>query len=295
MLSARIAAIILILIGVTRLFFPDILKIPNVKIDGFVLFFLLSGILVWNYKKLVGFFKIIGRYKKYVLKISIIFLCIAVIILRMFFDNIRFDNTSLYILILLIVTMLLPDLQELLLRIKRFRKGDFELELSEIVKELKDKVEEVEEKQTKDLIKDAKEQKKAGNNYSNNANVFKEDPVEYNTQTKNVMFEKQFEELFDHPLPLIILISAEIEKRVRLLVLNENNKTNLTHRAALKQAIDRKIISKDIWILNEKFMKVRNYVTHGHNSIYNEAEIYEAIELGLRILNLLPEEPPRNE
>lgn len=290
----RIIAVILLLLGVLRFFFPDFIKIPNVKIDGYVLFFILSGLVVWNHKKLARILKRTVRYKNNILKISIILLCITVIILRMLFDNIRFDNTSLYILVLLIVTMLIPDLQELLLRIKRFRKGDFELELSEIVKELKDKVEEVEEKQIKDSTKDTNELKKNSDNSTpKKANILKETPGIYELETKEIKedpFEEQIKNLIDYPVQLVIFISAEIEKRVRLLVLNESNKINLTHKAALKEAINRKIISKDIWILNEKFMKIRNYAAHGHNSEFNEIEIYEAIELGLRILKLLPNE-----
>ncbi|MEC0125348.1 APC family permease [Paenibacillus pabuli] len=291
----RVIAIILLLLGVVRLFLPDFIRLPNIKIDGYVLFFIVSGLVVWNHRRLVELYKRTVRYKNNILKVSIISLCITVIILRMFSDNIRFDNTSLYILVLLIVTTLIPDLKDLLLRIKRFKKGDFELELSEIVQELKDKVEEVEEKQTKNLIKDNKEPK---NDSLNEEDVVKEAPEEYEVSTKKVKrdpFEEQIKELIDHPVPLIILISSEIEKRVRLLVLKENNKMYLNHRAAMKEAVNKKIISKDIWILNEKFMKIRNYAAHGHNSAFNEIEIYEAIELGLRILKLLPKETPQTE
>ncbi|WP_145047858.1 hypothetical protein [Paenibacillus xylanexedens] len=267
----RVVAILLFCLGIIRSIFPDYIKLPKMNFDGYVFILLVSSVIVWNIKYLKKIKLMLN--KSNFLKASIVFLGIIVIVLRMFFEKIRFDNISLSILVLLVLILLIPNIQDLILRVKKIKKGDFELEWDEQIKELKENIEKVEEQQSDR----------------------KEDEIKQQIETQEVIpdvdyFIDSLKPYLDEPRIVLILIAIEIEKRVRNLAFDSGTEIIMSHRQALKEVVDKNILPTDILVLSDQFMRIRGFVVHGKDDELSNKDIYETANLGMRILNLLPTE-----
>ncbi|WP_338542817.1 hypothetical protein [Paenibacillus tundrae] len=263
-------AILLFCLAIVTSAFPELIKWPKLKIDGYVLVFLISGCIILSIEYLKTIKMILN--KKSFLKASIVVLGIIIIVLRMFFEKIRFDNTSLYVLVLLVLILLIPNIQDLILRIKKIKKGDFELEWDEqMIKELINNIEKVEERKIDHKEDDTKQPNQAKDDTPS---------VDY--------FKESLKPYIDEPRIILILVAIEIEKRVRNLAFDTGTKIIMSHRQALKEVIDKNIISTEVLLMNDQFMKVRNVVVHGRDDELSNKDLYETASLGLRILAFLP-------
>ncbi|WP_226001007.1 hypothetical protein [Paenibacillus sp. BJ-4] len=266
-ISKMLIGVLLIVLAILRGIYPHYFKMPNIKLDVYSYLLVLLGVLILFFDLLKQKISLFKKIKRRVWdKTILLIVCFTIIILRMFFKELNFDNTSLYILVLVIIIILVPDIKELLLRIKKVKKGDFELELE--LDKLRDKLDEVEDKTE----------------------------ITVQTLTPDEKFFEYLKQFSDEPRLTIPIISAEIESKTRDLATSVGINKIYSHRSTMKLLVSEGIISKDILNLNDKFMRIRNIIVHGKNDEnINTADIIEAANLGLRILKLLPKSASVNQ
>ncbi|WP_426332693.1 hypothetical protein ACN9MH_15385 [Paenibacillus silvae] len=267
----RVGAILLLCFGILRSVFPEYIILPKMNFDGYVFILLVSSVIVWNIKYLKKIKLTLTKLN--FLKTSLVFLGITVIVLRMFFEKIRFDNTSLSILFLLVLILLVPNIQDLILRVKKIKIGESEVEWNEQVKELKESIEEVEESKIDHKEDETKQTNDTEDDIPN---------VDY--------FKESLKPYLDEPRIVLILIAIEIERRVRYLAFDSGTKIIESHRQALREVVDKNLLPTNILILSDQFMRIRGFVVHGRDDELSNKDIYETANLGLRILKLLPTE-----
>ncbi|MEK4853889.1 hypothetical protein NST04_28900 [Paenibacillus sp. FSL H7-0756] len=266
--TKNVISIFLIIVAILWIMWPDLLILFSKKFDIYSTLLIVFALLIFFFEALKKQFKSAKAIKKSTWNKGILLLlCFSIIILRMFFKDLNFDNTSLYILIFIGVIILIPDLKDLLLRIRKVKKGDFELEIGEALSELKEDVNKVEEKLETDPAPKA--------NYSN-------DPPD---------MMKYIIELANEPRALILITSAEIEKRIRNLGFEadvEKNDDKMPVFMLMKRLFNYGVIPEELIPLYRNFQKIRNLVAHGKGEEISNAELYEVSELGIRILSLIP-------
>ena len=59
---------------------------------------------------------------------TIVILCFLIIFLKTFWKNFVFDEISLWLFIIAVIVILIPDIGELINRVKKFKKGDLEID-----------------------------------------------------------------------------------------------------------------------------------------------------------------------
>ena len=188
----------------------------------------------------------------------------VIIVLRSIFPKIIFDTTSLSIFIVIVFTLLFPELSKFLSKVKKIKAGEFELELDNLVK----RAEEIEAKTEKI--------------HPTNANEINQPSlIDLNQNQVN------------NPTTLLIEIAIKIEKVLNSLT-NSLSITKSKIPFSRIQQIDlltkENIIDRQISSIFKDFWQIRNKVIHGHNSNISDNEIFRIIDLGYKILDLLENE-----
>jgi len=193
--------------------------------------------------------------------------CLSLIVLRMVRPSLAFDQLSLELLIVAILVLLLPNIQDLLSRIRKFKKGDIELEFGEQISALIGETREVE--------RAIEENPQPGEEYSG---VPRE-------------ATQRLAEAASDPRGALLVIGVEIESRIRDLARQVGMAktqaglpiTRLVRMLAREGAIREEAVPvlMDFWAM-------RNRVAHQAHYQIEPGRLYELAELGLTILRLLP-------
>lgn len=201
---------------------------------------------------------------------SVIIACFLVIGIRAVFPDIRFDSVSLWLFSITVVVWLLPDLPEFLSRIKRFKKGDLEIEFESQVSELARKTEKVEDEVEKEIEATASNE------------------IQYeglSPETKSILSKSA-----DHPRTALITLAVEIETELRNIA--EQNDISGYQRIfspsrLVQELVNRKVLTANVQALFKDFWTIRNQAVHGSTFEVSQDKLYELVDLGIRLLKIL--------
>lgn len=192
-------------------------------------------------------------------------LALVIILTRILFPTITFDGQSLTLFLFSAIVLLIPDIGNLIQRIRKVKVGGVELELSEELKQLANQTAETEKKI--DIS---------------------------NSQTELLSsLEKELERFISagiNPKLLLIQIAIEIEK-VLFSLANQNNldqgKLPLATARLIQLLSEKGVLDQSILPLFKSFWSVRNKIVHGVDAEINENQVINLTELGRRLLLIL--------
>lgn len=264
-----VIGILFLIISIINWYKPNLLILIKDKIEYELFLQIILGILIILYPQVVKLLKdiYINHLKNICNRITLrgVFssFCILLVIIKLFFYELVVDNISIYLILISMVIIFIPDLSSIFDRATKVKKGDFELEL----KELNSKVDKVEE--------DIKHRKSNGK-------------LDYGGIDKDII--DKLELISNEPKALILFIATEIEIRLRgLIKLVSNNEYLMKNMYQMqKELLKREIITKNQFNLLNEFRDVRNQLAHGIDNNMTEDRLYLFADLGLRILETLP-------
>lgn len=264
-----VIGILFLIISIINWYKPNLLILIKDKIEYELFLQIVLGILIILYPQVVKLLKdiYINHLKNICNRITLrgVFssFCILLVIIKLFFYELVVDNISIYLILISMVIIFIPDLSSIFDRVTKVKKGDFELEL----KELNSKVDKVEE--------DIKHRKSNGK-------------LDYGGIDKDII--DKLELISNEPKALILFIATEIEIRLRgLIKLVSNNEYLMKNMYQMqKELLKREIITKNQFNLLNEFRDVRNQLAHGIDNNMTEDRLYLFADLGLRILETLP-------
>lgn len=195
----------------------------------------------------------------------IVFLAIAIILIRIIFPKIKFDYISLYLFLIAVIILIIPDLGDMIARIKKVKNGFFELEFSEKVSELNRQLEATEN--------------------------------EIDLEEDNLEFDDEFEERahkiiekIDNPRGALVTLAVEIEEAVSELAdyynLSSKNK-HYPSRKLVYELVDKGYLNSRVKRLFSNFWIIRNQAVHEKEFNLTEKQEYEVLDIGFRVLKLL--------
>ena len=196
---------------------------------------------------------------------TIVIVCLIIIILKSYMTEFIFDEISLWLFIIAVIVILIPDVGELINRIKKFKKGDLEIEF---------------EKNITAMVKqaDLAEQK------LEEAQIIKED----REIPENI--RAMLAEASSHPRSALITLAVEIESILEVLARKydiTNKGRYFSPRSTLDKLVQITKIPKTTSQLFLDFWKIRNQAVHNRSFQPDQERLYELVEIGFRILKLL--------
>lgn len=200
------------------------------------------------------------------MKYIIAFICILIVVIRNLIPTMVFDNNSLLLLIVAFIVLIIPNTEELFGRLKKIKKGDVELEFEAKLSKLNATTEKAEESLDKPVIKPQK-----------------------STGISSVASTRIFQASAD-PRAALLIVAIEIEQAVRTLA--EESKIPESKRfysipRMLEVLVSEGKLPKKILSSFRDFWSIRNHVVHGIHFELPERQLYELVEIGVRILKLL--------
>lgn len=200
------------------------------------------------------------------MKYIIAFICILIVVIRNLIPSIIFDNNSLILLIVAFIILIIPDTKEIFGRLKKIKKGDIELEFESKLNKLNAATERAEKLLDKPGLK-----------------------LQRSTGISPVVSRKIAQASLD-PRASLLILAIEIEQAARALV--EESKIPESKRfysvpRMLEVLVSEKKLPKDVVASFRDFWSIRNQVVHGIHFELSERQLYELVEIGVRILKLL--------
>ncbi|MBA7498163.1 hypothetical protein ES704_03437 [subsurface metagenome] len=193
------------------------------------------------------------------------FICL-IIIARIIWPNINYDDTSFYLTLLAVIILVIPNIGELLSRIKRFKKGDFEIEIESKLNYLTEKTEKAEE------------------------DIEKLEIAKFEFKSKPYEARKRIMEYTKDPRGGLIAIAVEIESMISELLTYYKLSINVKYLSPIR-AIDvlvkKRLVSSELQSLIRDFWVIRNQVVHHSEFLLTNKQLYRLLDLGIRILDLL--------
>lgn len=190
-------------------------------------------------------------------------ICGVLIVLRAIFPSLRIDDITLWLLILGAVVALIPDIGELISRIRKVKKGDFEIEFDSLLENLKRQTEETESHIESGEI---------------NAGHL---PAEVQARINSSLIE---------PRAAIITVAAEIEERLQNLAQTHGYKSRgryFSPRRTIEELVGSEKIDSHMKSLFEDFWALRNEAVHSHKFHLKKEQLFSLVDLGVRILKIL--------
>ena len=192
--------------------------------------------------------------------------CISIIILRIIFPDIHFDEISLWLLLVAILLVTVPDIAGILDRLKKLKKGDLEIEFEQRIDILKKNIEQAEE--------DLEEEVADKLNFMGIPTAIK---------------DKLLPTLGD-PRGALVTLAVEIEARLRELssIYQKRIKGRyISTPRMIEEFVKQGIISSKIKPIFNDFWAIRNEAVHSKGFRLEASSFYEIADLGIRILRLL--------
>ena len=193
-------------------------------------------------------------------------LCLLIIVIRIIWDNIKFDETSLWLFIIAVIVILIPDIGDLFSRIKKFRKGDVEIEFETRIAQLALNTEKAEE--TAEDITGA----------------------EYLSEFSPLELRERLADVTRDPRAGLIALAVEIEAALAILsaqygLRDKGQRVSVHH--TVSELSRRGVLPKEIPSLLRDFWTIRNEAVHSISFQPSEKSLYEILDLGVRILRIL--------
>ncbi|OGD17399.1 hypothetical protein A2V47_00310 [Candidatus Atribacteria bacterium RBG_19FT_COMBO_35_14] len=200
----------------------------------------------------------------------VIFICL-IIIARIVWPNINYDDTSFYLTLLAVIIFVIPNIGELFSRIKRLKKGDFEIELESKLDSLTEKTEKAEE------------------------DIEKLEIEEFEFKSKPDEIRKRIIEYTKDPRGGLISIAIEINSMISKLATYYQLFKNVKHISPIRTIdvlTNRGLVPNELQSLIRDFWIVRNQAVHSSEFQLTNQQLYRLLDLGIRILDLLSYRKP---
>ncbi len=191
-------------------------------------------------------------------------ICILIVFARFIFPALTFDQYSVYLVLIAMLCILIPDLAKLISRIRKIKIGDKEIDLGEQIDRIADKTEEIEVEMS-----------------APGGSEFERDEQQPAPHIDRYVRD---------PRGGLIAVAADIEERVQKLVQAYNPTDSRRYISPIRgvEYLAREgYVSEELPILMRDFWTVRNRAVHSSTLLVTEQEIYRLVDLGIRILDLL--------
>lgn len=196
-------------------------------------------------------------------------LCLVVIAARMIWPNLRFDQTAFYLFIFASIVVLIPDIGGLVARIRKVKKGDFEMEFDEKVSQLSEEIEKAESK-------------------DEGQKEFEGDTVIDDSE-----LEERIQRITDQvsdPRGALIVMAIEIEDAIQDLARKKG--IGNVHRynspvRVMNELVNRKLIEPSVMAPFKDFWTIRNQAAHSARFRVDKNQMYELVDIGIRVLKLI--------
>lgn len=254
-----IIAVCLVLVIIRQLY-PNFLNIfQNIQIDTFSIILVVGAILVL----LLPYLKPIPSYLSKIQKRwLIIIICLILITLKIVFPNTQVDTNSIWLVGIVALLFVLPDLKSLTPYIKRIRIGDAELELKETIGKVGKEIEKAE-----DSLDD-----------ESDGTV----PNEVSSEIEQVLHESSKD-----PRAALLLLSSKIEEQVRRRLEQADIAPHYSVRRSVEIGVKNKIFPQEFLPAFSDFWNVRNQVAHGRAFDVDDTYILSLISLGTQLLRMV--------
>lgn len=196
-----------------------------------------------------------------------------IIITRLIWPIINYDNISFYLTLLIVILLVFPNIGEILSRIRRFKKGDFEIEIESSLNNLTEKTEKAEEE------------------------IEKLEIPKYEFEPKPNEIKKRIFEYTKDPRGGLIAIAVEIESTISELVKYYKLPINAKHMSPIRTIdflVKKEFVSSKLNSLIRDFWVIRNQVVHHSEFQLTNLQLYRLLDLGIRILDLLSYRKPKD-
>jgi len=193
-------------------------------------------------------------------------LCLLIIVVRIIWDDITFDETSLWLFVIAVIVILIPDIGDLFSRIKKFKKGDIEIEFETRIAQLALNTEKVEE--TAEDITGA----------------------EYLSEFSPSELRGRLVDVTRDPRAGLIALAVEIGAALTMLsaqygLRDKGQRVSVHH--TISELSKRSVLPKELPSLLRDFWTIRNEAVHSISFQPSEKSLYEILDLGIRILRIL--------
>lgn len=195
----------------------------------------------------------------------IIVVTLVLVVVHLFVPKIKIDIIAICLVSFFLFLLLAPDMQKVLENIKSIKFKGFEIELHEMLK----RAETVAEAAKNDLTPD----QKTSLNY-----------------IPSIISDNNYGFLSSEPYSAILLIRAEIERKLRSLLANrgliEENE-NISLNKMLNMAMSSQILSNNLQYAVREFNIVRNKIAHGRADELENETLLSALSLGEEIYKMI--------
>ena len=185
---------------------------------------------------------------------------------RIIWPDLQFDTTSLYLFLFAAIVILIPDIGDLISRIKKFKKGDLEIELESKINALADQTEKTEEA------------------------IERSDEEEFEIQfTPDENYIRILDYIKD-PRGGLVAVAVEIESTINKMARDYQISPRSRYLSPIRivEQLDRKgILPSELPALLRDFWTLRNKAFHSADFNLNDEQLYRLLDLGVRILDLL--------
>jgi HAMP domain-containing protein len=189
--------------------------------------------------------------------------CFAIVFARFIWPQLAFDTLSLYLVLIAAGCVLIPDVANLIARIRRIKIGNNEIELGEAIDRITSQTEEVERRMSTS--------------------------TDYEVQ-RPVELPRHIERYIRDPRGGLIAVAADIESQVRTLLVEANLSgvhLYISPLRGIELLAAKGLIDQELPMLMRDFWVVRNKAVHDSQERMTDDEIYRLVDLGVRILDLL--------
>lgn len=195
-----------------------------------------------------------------------VLICMLIIIIRAVWPNLRFDDVSLWLFVTAVLVLLIPDIGNLINRIKKFKKGDLEIEFEQSVDQLAEETEELEEEVESE---------------SEEEGLYEGLPEKMRTLLRNSA---------GNPRGALISLAVEIEAELRSLA--EEYGSSSAYQASspsklVQDLVQNEILSPKVAHIFRDFWSIRNQAVHSRVFEVSEARLFQLVDLGLKLLKIL--------
>lgn len=195
---------------------------------------------------------------------------LALLIVRAVWPDLRVDEISLVLFALAALALFWRDIAPVAGRIRKFKAWGIEVELSERIGELTERTEAAARQVSKEM--EAERAQPQG------------------PARMPAVVTRWIEGGAADPRAGLLLVAIEIEQAIRQLAARHGVSAGvgtLSARRALSDLAKREVVPRQVVPLFDEFWQVRNRVVHGAGFQLPPGQLYELVDVGFRILELL--------
>jgi hypothetical protein len=255
---------------ITRYVYPDFLSIlQKIQIDNFTIIAVAILIISLFYTYLS---KVVTRASLYAFiniklfnkRWVVIFVCLLLVTLRLSIPSVQVDTNIIWLVAIVALSFILPELKSIAPYIKRIKIGDMELELESLAKKV-DKAQEVEEEKASTEIPKERSQKISSE------------------------VEEVLKEYSKNPKAAFLLLSAKLESSLREKLEEYGIHPKVLSAPRLVDiGVQNSILTDEFRAAFRDFWAIRNRIAHGAAYDIEDDDVLNLISLGTQLLKLLP-------